>query len=409
MVPEFPTSIVSATGCISPPVPLTIHLLFSNFILAPSILIASIQDRVSAESKGLIIVLSPLAIAAINRARIVCDFEEGMVISPERVETGLIILVIFSFSDNLKNSLCSAVFYVKLYSGIKVQLLLIYIMIKSGIPLVSVIIPVYNRFEMAKEAVSSVIGQTYRNLEVIIVDDGSIDMTSTLAVYFGDDLRVKYLKIKHNGMPGFVRNKGVEISSGKYLAFLDSDDLWVDSKLEKQIGFMENNSTYKVVHTREAWVRNGKTISQSGFNHKRFGNIFSDALVKCILGPSTIMLEKDLYIKLGGFRDDLEIAEDYELWLRLTDSNNIGYIDEPLITKRAGHVGQLSEKYGQIEIFRIRGLQKLVEQNYFKNGNQQQAENELAKKCRIYAAGCKKRNKIEEAEIYESIAFRYGT
>ncbi len=281
-------------------------------------------------------------------------------------------------------------------------------MIKSASPLVSVIIPVYNRFEMAKEAVSSVIGQTYQKLEVIIVDDGSMDMTSTLAIYFGDDSRVKYLKINHNGMPGFVRNKGVEISSGKYLAFLDSDDLWVDSKLEKQISFLEKNSAYKVVHTREAWVRNGKIISQSGFNHKRIGNIFSDALVKCILGPSTIMLEADLYKKLGGFRDDLEIAEDYELWLRLTDTNSIGYIDEPLITKRAGHVGQLSEKYGQIEIFRIRGLQKLVEQSYFKSGNQQLAEKELANKCRIYAAGCRKRKKNDEAEVYESLAAKYG-
>jgi len=274
-------------------------------------------------------------------------------------------------------------------------------------PLISVIIPVYNRFEMAKEAISSVIGQTYRDLEVIIVDDGSIDMTPILETYFRDDPRVKYIKIDHSGLPGFVRNRGVDISLGKYLAFLDSDDLWMDSKLEKQIRFLENNSAYRVVHTREDWLRSGKRISQSGFNHKRFGNIFSDALIKCILGPSTIMLEKDLFIKLGGFRDDLEIAEDYELWLRLTDSNNVGYIDEPLITKRAGHVGQLSEKYGQIEIFRIRGLQKLVEQNYFKNGNQQQAEKELAAKCSIYAAGCRKRNKIEEAEIYESLAVKY--
>lgn len=274
--------------------------------------------------------------------------------------------------------------------------------------MVSVIIPVYNRFEMAKEAVYSVLGQTYRNHEIIIVDDGSTDLTSTLAVYFRDDTRVKYLKIDHNGMPGFVRNKGVEISTGKYIAFLDSDDLWMESKLEKQVVFLENNSAYEVVHTREAWVRNGKTISQAGFNHKRFGNIFSDALVKCILGPSTIMLESDLYKKLGGFRDDLEIAEDYELWLRLTDTNSIGYLDEPLITKRAGHIGQLSEKYGQIEIFRIHGLQKLVEQNYFTSGNQKLAEKELAEKCRIYSAGCKKRNKIEEAEIYESLAVKYG-
>ncbi len=275
-------------------------------------------------------------------------------------------------------------------------------------PLISVIIPVYNRFEMAKEAVSSVIGQSYRNIEVIVVDDGSIDMTPVIEAYFRDDQRVKYIRINHSGMPGFVRNKGVEISSGKYLAFLDSDDLWMENKLEKQIKTLNSNSKYKVVHSREAWIRNGKTVSQAGFNHKRFGNIFSDALAKCIIGPSTVLLEKNLYLSLGGFRNDLEIAEDYELWLRLTNSNDVAYIDEALITKRAGHIGQLSEKYGQIEIFRIRGLKELVEQHYFKLENQKLAELELSKKCRIYAAGCRKRNKVDEAKLHEAIAIKYG-
>ena len=276
-----------------------------------------------------------------------------------------------------------------------------------NIPLVSVIIPVYNRFEMAKEAISSVIGQTFKDLEVFIIDDGSIDMTPILGTYFKDDSRVKYIRINHSGMPGFVRNKGVELSSGKYLAFLDSDDLWMDNKLEKQIKYLETNSRYRVVHTREAWIRKGKTVSQAGFNHRRFGNIFPDALEKCIIGPSTVLMEKELYISLGGFRNDLEIAEDYELWLKLSNSSDVAYIDEALITKRAGHIGQLSEKYGQIEIFRIRGLKELVEQHYFSQENQKLAELELAKKCKIYAAGCRKRNKVEEAKLHESIAKKY--
>lgn len=280
-------------------------------------------------------------------------------------------------------------------------------MINSLIPVVSVIIPVYNRFELAKEAVSSVIGQTFRDIEIIVIDDGSSDMTPLLATYFKDDPRVIYLKIEHSGMPGFVRNKGVEIARGKYLAFLDSDDLWVNSKLEKQIEYLERNPSCKIVHTKELWVRKSKIISQAGFSHERFGNIFSDALEKCIIGPSTVLLEKKLYEDLGRFRDDLEIAEDYELWLRICDSCTIGYIDEPLITKRAGHGDQLSEKYGQIEIFRIRGLHNLVEKRYFNLENQKLAEQELSRKCMIYAAGCRKRNKLEEAETYEALASMY--
>lgn len=281
-------------------------------------------------------------------------------------------------------------------------------MLKTEIPVVSVIIPVYNRFEMAKEAVASVIGQTYRDLELIIVDDGSIDMTPLLPTYFADDLRVKYIRLKHSGMPGLVRNRGVNIAQGKYIAFLDSDDLWMAEKIDKQLNYLTKNPSCRIVHTRETWIRNGKTVSQAGFNHKRFGNIFPDALGKCIVGPSTVLIEKKLYEELGGFRDDLEIAEDYELWLRLTDSNTMGYIDDPLVTKRAGHGDQLSEKYGQIEIFRIRGLQDLVEQRYFSLENQKLAEQELAKKCRIYAAGCRKRNKTIEAALHESIAAKYG-
>lgn len=274
-------------------------------------------------------------------------------------------------------------------------------------PVVSVVIPVYNRFELAKEAVFSVIGQTYRDIEVIIVDDGSIDMTPVIETYFKDDSRIKYLNVKHSGMPGLVRNRGVDIAWGKYIAFLDSDDLWVSGKLESQMKYLKENPDCRIVHTRETWIRNRKTISQSGFDHKRSGNIFPDALEKCIIGPSTVLMEKSLYSELGGFDEDLEIAEDYELWLRLCNSNSVGYIDEPLITKRAGHRDQLSEKYGQIEIFRINGLQKLVEQNYFSAGNQKLAEQELARKCRIYATGCRKRNKLKEAAVHESIAARY--
>ncbi len=255
---------------------------------------------------------------------------------------------------------------------------------------------------------ASVLGQTFKDLELIIVDDGSIDMTSLLPAYYSNDSRVRYIKLEHSGLPGLVRNRGTELAGGRYVAFLDSDDLWVSGKIEKQLAFFEENPSCRVVHTREEWIRNGRVISQVKFNHKRSGDIFSDALEKCIIGPSTVMLEKSLYTELGGFDGNLEIAEDYELWLRLCNSNKVGYIDEALVTKRAGHGDQLSEKYGHIEIFRIRGLQKLVEQRYFNEINQNLAEKELSRKCRIYAAGCRKRNKPEEAEMHETLADRYG-
>ena len=132
--------------------------------------------------------------------------------------------------------------------------------------------------------------------------------------------------------------------------------------------------------------------------------IFTDALKKCIIGPSTVLMEKKLFREAGGFREDLEIAEDYELWLRITALEEVGYIDRPLTIKQAGHEGQLSEKYGHIEYFRIRGLRSLVEDSFFPEHLSGAARKELAAKCSIYAAGCRKRGRIREAEEYEKLA-----
>lgn len=280
----------------------------------------------------------------------------------------------------------------------------IHMSIKPKKPEVSVIIPVHNRYELLKEAVSTVMGQSFKDFELIVVDDGSTDMTPTIELYYKRDPQFKYFRIEHSGMPGYVRNIGAEKAEGRYLAFLDSDDLWMSTKLERQIQFFKDNPEMRIVHTRERWIRNGKEVSQKRQTYKRSGMIFNDALVKCIIGPSTVVLEKKLFFDAGGFREDLEVAEDYELWLKLTDRFEVGYIDEFLITKRAGHSGQLSEKYGQIEIFRIRALLDLVESRYFSDTHLKKAKDELARKCRIYAAGCRKRGKYEEGSRYEKLA-----
>ena len=270
-------------------------------------------------------------------------------------------------------------------------------------PLVSVIIPTYNRFSLLREAIQSVLAQTVRDFELIIADDGSTDETPTLATLSG----IRYVRIDHTGKPGLVRNHGAETAKGDYLAFLDSDDLWKPGKLARQIALFKERPELKITHTRELWLRNGREVSQSGQRHRRSGMIFKDALKKCTIGPSTVMLKKSLFMESGGFRDDLEIAEDYELWLRITAFHKVGYINRPLTVKRAGFSDQLSEKYGYIEYFRIKALLPLVESKFFPAEKQKLAEEELVKKCLIYAGGCRKRGKIEEATEYEVIASKY--
>ncbi len=265
---------------------------------------------------------------------------------------------------------------------------------------VSVIIPVYNRYRLLKAAVESVLEQTVSVDEIIVVDDGSTDETPLIKGYGG----IKYIRTEHTGMAGYARNRGVEKASGRFIAFLDSDDIWKPGKIERQLSFFMDNPEIEICHTREIWLRNNKIISQSGQRHKRAGSIFNDALTKCIIGPSTVMMTRSLFLSSGGFREDLEIAEDYELWLRLTASKEVGYIDRPLIVKNAGHGDQLSEKYGQIEIFRIEALGRVIESGLLSPEQMNSARTELVKKCGIYAAGCRKRGKDQEADKYERYA-----
>ena len=296
-------------------------------------------------------------------------------------------------------------------------------------PSVSVIIPVYNRSSLLREAVSSVVRQSYRDFELIIADDcSSEDLHSVVPGIQGTEgLPLKFIRLDaHSGMPGFVRNRGAEKAEGDYIAFLDSDDIWMPDKLEKQVSFLagcaglpgfddaagsqeiqgrENRAGCAICHTREKWVRSGKTVSQSSQKHKREGCIFSDSLWKCIIGPSTVMMSKSLFDRYGGFREDLEVAEDYELWLRVTAENHVTYLDEPLTIKRAGEWEQLSEKYGQIEIFRIKALKGLIDSGFFREEQRIAASKVLRQKCLIYAAGCRKRGREEEAGFYENLVF----
>ncbi len=293
-------------------------------------------------------------------------------------------------------------------------------------PLVSVVIPTYNRADLLAEAVDSVLRQTFRDFELIVADDGSSDGTARMlsALGFteiGDGGRRPapeaggrlLLRLGHGGMPGRTRNRGAAAARGRCLAFLDSDDLWLPEKLERQLLLREGappEGVPRISHTRELWLRNGRRVSQAGQRHLRAGDIFADSLVKCVIGPSTVVLEKDLFDRAGGFREDLEIAEDYELWLRITADEETAYLDEPLTVKRAGSGDQLSEKYGQIEIFRIRALRDLVDRGFFASRPDRApaALRELARKCSIYAAGCRKREKGAEAAEYEKLAASYS-
>jgi glycosyltransferase involved in cell wall biosynthesis len=254
------------------------------------------------------------------------------------------------------------------------------------------------------EAVASVLGQSHSPYELIVVDDGSSDGTQAwLAAR--DDLRA--IHQAHTGMPGQVRNRGIEEASGELIAFLDSDDLWRPGKLEHQLAAVGAGGP-PVQHTRELWLRDGVEVSQSRQRHSRVGDLFAESLRKCVIGPSTVLLPRTVLQATGRFREDLEVAEDYELWLRITARYRVGFLDEPLAIKRAGHGDQLSERHGHIELFRLTALQDLLAGGWQLGPAQRVAAyQELARKCRIYAAGCAKRQRSDEASAYYALADRY--
>ena len=270
-------------------------------------------------------------------------------------------------------------------------------------PLVSVVIPTYNRAALLREAVASVLAQIYAPLELIVVDDGSTDATAACLRSVRD---LRLVRQDHTGMPGQARNAGVRVARGEYLAFLDSDDLWLPHKLAVQVPAALAAGA-AVTHTRERWVRNGRVVSQRRQRHRRSGDLFAESLRKCVIGPSTVLLRRDVFTESGGFRDDLEIAEDYELWLRLTARHAVAYVERESVIKRAGHGDQLSERYGHIELFRLRALRGLVEGRCLPPARHGAAAAELARKARIYAAGCRKRGRPAEAEHYEALARRW--
>lgn len=222
----------------------------------------------------------------------------------------------------------------------------------------SVIVPTWNRADLLVEAIESVSEARVRPV-IIVVDDGSQDKTESVVSALSCRYPLQYIPLSHAGYPGRCRNIGVEAADTEWIAFLDSDDRWLPEKLSRQMDELERTGL-SLCHTRERWLRAGTEVSQSHMRHARQGDIFSDAVKKCIVGPSTTLMRRDLFLRYGGYREDLEVAEDYEFLLRLLAFEKIAHVDIELIEKRAGLAPQLSEKYAQIEGFRIQALAGFV-------------------------------------------------
>lgn len=265
-------------------------------------------------------------------------------------------------------------------------------------PRVSVIIPTYNRADLVQQALASVKAQTYRDFEIVVVDDGGTD--GTFEVLSADrEIRV----LRHAGRRGVsaARNTGIHAARGEWLAFLDSDDLWQPDKLARQIFWLEGQPELLICQTGETWVRRGVRVNKPLSHRQVGGKIFLPSLRRCMISPSAVVLHRRLISDHGGFDETLPAAEDYDLWLRLTWRYEVGLVDEPLVIKRGGHPDQLSRQWG-LDRFRIRALVKLVQDPDLPEPYARAARRMLAAKCAIYAQGCEKRGKVTETAWYRA-------
>lgn len=258
---------------------------------------------------------------------------------------------------------------------------------------ISVIIPTFNRKETLKRAIQSVVMQSYTPYEIIVIDDGSDDGTKE---WLKDNFpNVKYIYQMNSGVSS-ARNKGIKFARGDWIALLDSDDEWLPSKLKDQANEIELNPAAKFLHTNEIWIRNGVRVNQMKKHKKYGGYIFEKCLDMCRISPSSVLIKKDIFEKIGMFDETLKVCEDYDLWLRFASKYPVHFLDQPLIKKYGGHSDQLSKVDDGIESYRIRSLKKIMNSGILNKKQKTITKDVLVKKMYIYAKGLEKRNKIRE-------------
>jgi len=211
-------------------------------------------------------------------------------------------------------------------------------------PKVSVIIPFHNRLEWTHEAVKSVLDQTFQDFEIILIDDGSTQ--DYVQKYKATDSRIRYFRQKNKG-PSSARNIGINEASGDYIAFLDSDDLFLEDKLKTQIDWMDQNNA-AITHTSYWQVSSDLKPIQIIHSGTFSGNVYPRIILKCPIATPTVIARRDV-IKKFAFIESIKIAEDNILWAQIAKENEIQGIDIPLTKVRLHGKNAAFDKSAQLE------------------------------------------------------------
>jgi len=200
-------------------------------------------------------------------------------------------------------------------------------MIEKNSPLVSVIVPCYNHEKYVTETIESIVNQTYKNIELIVIDDGSKDNSPKILAELSKKYNFNLIVRENKGLSATL-NEGIKFSKGQYVCLCASDDILVLNKLEIQVNFMEDNPQYAIVYGKKInFYQNGL---KRKLNNKNFrsGNIFNDLFLQKFSIPAvSIMYKKTIFEEIGGFDTHLAV-EDFDMALKIAKKYQIGYIDE---------------------------------------------------------------------------------
>nr|WP_319775851.1 glycosyltransferase [uncultured Sphaerochaeta sp.] len=230
-------------------------------------------------------------------------------------------------------------------------------------PAVSVIVPTYNRAHLLGQTVHSVLNQTYADFELVIVDDGSEDDTASMVSRISDS-RIKFFQ-KGNGGISSARNLGIRRSEGRYLAFLDSDDIWLPELLAQEVPVLDNSPAYGAVYARSQYMsEHGRLLPQIDGSRERFpGDPMASMLYGYFVSTPTVLVRRECFDRVGCFDENLVGREDYDMFLRIARHYRYCFIDRILARIRI-HGERISCLDSREYIPVVSGRLKLIEKAY---------------------------------------------
>lgn len=251
--------------------------------------------------------------------------------------------------------------------------------------LVSAIITTHNRKKLVRQAIESVLSQTYENMECIVIDDASTDGTENYLKNYIDEARIHYIYIAPSESKGgnHARNIGINEANGKYVAFLDDDDEWFPEKTEKQMAIIRENPKAGYVYCGRIYEKNEDISSRWGeqitdVEKYKSGNLSKEVLIHIIATTSTIIVLRQLLLDICCFDEKLKYWQEYEMSIRLLQKTHVGIVRENLVLYRIVESGRLSNK--------LKGWEEAVKYIYKKHSGLYKILNprEIAKRDLYY-------------------------